>query len=411
MNWPLFTHTIQTMKTPNIPRLNTILVALTLASALLLRAPNASAQTTPNPPDLMTYQGFLVDGNGLALGLNAPKNYDVIFRLYDAASAGNVLWTEQQTVVVDKGYFSVLLGEGSSIGEPRPGLSTLFATATASDRWVGITVKGIGPGGSNSDILPRLRLLTSPYSFLARKAVNASAIVNDANVAILSAAGSTLAVNGSLAANTLSGNGANLTGLNGTAITSGTVADSRLSPNVALRAGGNTLDGNQTVTNGGFFGDGTVPVGGIILWSGSIASIPSGWALCDGQTVNGRPTPDLRDRFVVGSGASYPVGSRGGAATVTMSVDQLPNHAHSYKDGYHAEAYAGRFDAGVYQPFPSGNVDDYDAFGYRFSGAAGMDNDNNRIYWRPMTTNPSGGGQPIDVRPPWFALAYVMRVR
>jgi len=42
-----------------------------------------------------------------------------------------------------------------------------------------------------------------------------------------------------------------------------------------------------------------VPVGGIIMWSGTIASIPSDWALCDG-TANS-PGPDLRDKFVVGA--------------------------------------------------------------------------------------------------------------
>lgn len=45
---------------------------------------------------------------------------------------------------------------------------------------------------------------------------------------------------------------------------------------------------------GGF---GLVPSGGIILWKGTIATIPSGWALCDG--TNG--TPDLRDKFIVGA--------------------------------------------------------------------------------------------------------------
>jgi hypothetical protein len=44
---------------------------------------------------------------------------------------------------------------------------------------------------------------------------------------------------------------------------------------------------------------GPVPVGGIILWSGTIANIPTGWALCDG-TANS-PGPDLRDKFVVGA--------------------------------------------------------------------------------------------------------------
>lgn len=40
-----------------------------------------------------------------------------------------------------------------------------------------------------------------------------------------------------------------------------------------------------------------VPAGVIVMWSGSIASIPAGWFLCNGQ--NG--TPDLRERFVVGA--------------------------------------------------------------------------------------------------------------
>jgi hypothetical protein len=40
-----------------------------------------------------------------------------------------------------------------------------------------------------------------------------------------------------------------------------------------------------------------MPRGGIIMWSGNIADIPKGWALCDGK--NG--TPDLRGRFIVGA--------------------------------------------------------------------------------------------------------------
>ena len=62
-----------------------------------------------NPPERMTYQGFLVDGNGAALGNSAPANYDVVFRIYNAKSGGTPIWSEQQTVTVDKGYFSVLL--------------------------------------------------------------------------------------------------------------------------------------------------------------------------------------------------------------------------------------------------------------------------------------------------------------
>lgn len=77
----------------------------------------------------------------------------------------------------------------------------------------------------------------------------------------------------------------------------------------------------------------SVPSGGIIMWSGTIAAIPSGWFLCNGS--NG--TPDLRDRFVVGAGSTYAVGATGGSKdaivvshthTATSTVTD-PGHNHS----------------------------------------------------------------------------------
>ncbi len=68
-----------------------------------------------------------------------------------------------------------------------------------------------------------------------------------------------------------------------------------------------------------------IPTGIITLWSGSILTIPSGWALCNGS--NG--TPDLRDRFVVGAGSTYAVGATGGTASNTLTTAQLPSHTHS----------------------------------------------------------------------------------
>ena len=56
------------------------------------------------------------------------------------------------------------------------------------------------------------------------------------------------------------------------------------------------------------------PSGGIIMWSGSIASVPSGWYLCDGS--NG--TPDLRNRFVVGAGSTYVSAATGGSADAVV---------------------------------------------------------------------------------------------
>jgi len=133
-----------------------------------------------NPPERMTYQGYLVDGNGAPLGDSVPANYDVVFRIYNIKTGGatdNILWAEQQTVTVDKGYFTVLLGEGvaSANGDPNGDLSAVFAGSDASDRFIGITIKGLDD--SDLEIAPRLRLVASPFTFLAAYARQADKIV------------------------------------------------------------------------------------------------------------------------------------------------------------------------------------------------------------------------------------------
>jgi microcystin-dependent protein len=69
-----------------------------------------------------------------------------------------------------------------------------------------------------------------------------------------------------------------------------------------------------------------IPSGMIVLWSGSVASVPTGWYLCNGS--NG--TPDLRGKFIIGAGGSYSPGATGGNATVTLSVSNLPAHNHDF---------------------------------------------------------------------------------
>jgi len=59
-----------------------------------------------------------------------------------------------------------------------------------------------------------------------------------------------------------------------------------------------------------------VPQGGIIAWSGSVASIPTGWALCNGASG----TPNLTDRFIIGAGGAYAVGASGGAVAHSHSI-------------------------------------------------------------------------------------------
>jgi hypothetical protein len=118
-----------------------------------------------------------------------------------------------------------------------------------------------------------------------------------------------------------------------------------------------------------------VPVGVILLWSGSIASIPPGWALCDGS----RGTPDLRDRFVVGAGNGYAVAATGGEAMHTLTTDEMPAHAHSYKEIVWGEM-----------------------------GGPQMDGPSYGVLLR--STGSAGGGKAHENRPPYYALAYIMRV-
>ena len=111
----------------------------------------------------------------------------------------------------------------------------------------------------------------------------------------------------------------------GAVVLSGTLAVANGGTGASTAAGARTnLDVAQAVYS--------VPQGGIIIWSGLQASIPTGWLLCDGLNS----TPDLRDRFVVGAGSTYAAFATGGSAnaivvshTHTATVTD-PGHAHSF---------------------------------------------------------------------------------
>lgn len=79
----------------------------------------------------------------------------------------------------------------------------------------------------------------------------------------------------------------------------------------------------------------SMPTGAVIMWFGSLGSVPSGWQLCNG--TNG--TPDLRDRFIIGAGGAVALGVTGGSGTTgeaagntgstALTQAQLPPHRHS----------------------------------------------------------------------------------
>lgn len=113
-------------------------------------------------------------------------------------------------------------------------------------------------------------------------------------------------------------------------------------PNLGATAVTATADQINQLTTPNLF----VQPGMIVMWSGSLSSLPVGWLLCNGSGTisNGQTVPDMRDKFVVGAGAAYAVRATGGAATHnhSLSIDigptaltlaQIPPHTHTYAIG------------------------------------------------------------------------------
>lgn len=145
-----------------------------------------------------------------------------------------------------------------------------------------------------------------------------------------------------------------------------------------------------------------VPTGAIMMWSGSIASIPSGWLLCNGS--NG--TPDLRNRFIVGAGSTYSPGNTGGSANAT-----LPSHTHTATNSLN--------DPGHYHI--SGVPSDYSSIGTAGIPTAYQKTGSSLVGTSPITYNATTG---ISVSttlstegssatnanlPPYYALAFIMK--
>ena len=79
-------------------------------------------------------------------------------------------------------------------------------------------------------------------------------------------------------------------------------------------------------------GGGNVAVGSIMIWSGAVVDIPTGWQLCNG--TNG--SPDLRDKFVIGAGDNYNVAATGGSkdSILVLHSHTINNHTHSFSDSF-----------------------------------------------------------------------------
>jgi microcystin-dependent protein len=137
----------------------------------------------------------------------------------------------------------------------------------------------------------------------------------------------------------------------------------------------------------------------IMMWSGSIASVPSGWYVCDGNNS----TPDLRNKFVIGSGtgATYAVGATGGSAdavvvshthTATSSVSDS-GHTHS------SPAFTGNLSGSNNYPVYNG--------GYN-QGSITLSASTTGISVSTSVASAGVSGTNANL-PPYYALCYIMK--
>ena len=190
-------------------------------------------------------------------------------------------------------------------------------------------------------------------------------------------------------------NGANVTA-------SGTVTAEQLT---------STDDANitGTCTAGDFVGNGTIPIGGIIMWSGTDGNIPSNWSLCNGS--NG--TPNLVDKFIVGRGSAYAAGDTGGNADAI-----IPEHTHTATGGSHGHPVrhstqqSGTVEADASGGYVLDNTGTQDFAANNSSpGSTSGDQIGQSGSLTLTAANPVGAASTTNANlPPYYAIAYIMRI-
>lgn len=368
-----------------------------------------------------SYQGRLVDEYG-SPRTNAEA---VVFSIYDQRGGGNLLWAKQQAVSPSaNGTFNVELS-GVGRGDSPRELSEVIASTPECYLEVSFEENGTVA----AVVTPRQKILPVPSAIYAHNVSEARGdfevrgttrfygdVLFYGSVQKQSGGLPNLQVaEGTLTTRDLVVNGAVKTSGDGVFNNDLTVqGDLAINGNVTLKApqGGSTFKAENTdftvksldIVGGELKVNGLnpgVPIGVISMWSGSIDTVPDGWAVCDGN--NG--TPDLTGRFVVGAGSSvnsakandggqaYAKGATGGAREVKLTVEQMPKHYHEYFGDDQLDTHATRVrDQGG-----------YDADSKRSGDSA--------WFKTTETGGNSSGTAAHENLPPYYALYYIMKVK
>ncbi|MCF7838210.1 MAG: hypothetical protein K9N49_06230 [Candidatus Marinimicrobia bacterium] len=372
-------------------RIRSVALFLLWGSAFILHPSSFAADV----PVALNYQGVLADAQGVAV---TSGYYHLEFRIWDhptATGAGSLIWGRAFPLhVTAGGVFHILLtDDGGEVSHPSARTNDLRQAFQEDSRYLGLTVTRT-PAGAVSDpeeFLPRQPLTSVPYAFHSQYAADAAQATRGFRVegGLVVASGGLDVTNAAVFNDTLAVAGAATVDGTLRAEKTMTVHGAADLHRLHVTTGGAQFDsavavtGNLTVSAPSRLdGNGTIPIGGIIPWSGAQSAIPDGWALCDGGVHAGHATPDLRNLFVVGAGSHYTVGATGGENAHRLTVDELPRHTHSYT----------RYD---------------ELKGYVAHGTGGY-------FWRyaqDKQTSHAGGNAPHENRPPFYALCLIMRVK
>lgn len=161
--------------------------------------------------------------------------------------------------------------------------------------------------------------------------------------------------------------------------------------------------------------DTRLPAGVIVMWSGSVASVPSGWLLCDG--TNG--TPDLRNRFVVGAGSTYAVAATGGSAdaivpahthSISLTTNSDGAHTHTITDPGHTHTQP-LFGVGIEGVSLNPGAAARQGLTATGSSSTGITINSGGAHTHTVSGDTASAGSSATNAnlPPYYALAYIMK--